>query len=76
LIRSNLPWGRSTRVVLNARGAGKLEDAAGHLRQEDATVFTAAFDVTSGESVSAAIARPFDAPTQFGSMRFQRPALG
>ncbi len=43
-------------VVLNARGADKLETAARRLREAGATVHTAAFDVTSAEAVAAAIA--------------------
>ncbi|MBT2321981.1 glucose 1-dehydrogenase [Variovorax paradoxus] len=49
--------GAGARVVLNARNADKLEQAAQALREEGATVFTAAFDVTSGESVNPAIER-------------------
>ncbi|MDM0110911.1 SDR family oxidoreductase [Variovorax sp. J22R133] len=49
--------GAGARVVLNARGSDKLEQAAARLRDEGATVFTAAFDVTSGEAVTAAIER-------------------
>ncbi|MEO5736500.1 MAG: glucose 1-dehydrogenase [Variovorax sp.] len=45
------------RVILNARNAGKLEAAAQVLRAEGLQVLTAAFDVTSGEAVSAAVAR-------------------
>jgi gluconate 5-dehydrogenase len=43
-------------VVLNARGADKLESAAQRLREAGASVHTAAFDVTSAEAVTAAIA--------------------
>jgi gluconate 5-dehydrogenase len=43
-------------VVLNARGTDKLETAAQRLRDAGAAVHTAAFDVTSAEAVSAAIA--------------------
>ena len=43
-------------VVLNARGADKLETAARQLREAGATVHTAAFDVTSAEAVTTAIA--------------------
>ncbi|MGK6306216.1 glucose 1-dehydrogenase [Variovorax sp. DT-64] len=49
--------GAGARVVLNARSADKLEQAAARLREEGATVFTAAFDVTSGQAVNAAIER-------------------
>ena len=42
-------------VVLNARNQDKLDLAAAQLRQEGATVHTAAFDVTSGGAVAAAI---------------------
>jgi len=45
------------RVILNARNAGKLEAAAEVLRAEGLQVLTAAFDVTSGEAVTAAVAR-------------------
>ncbi|MDM0059550.1 SDR family NAD(P)-dependent oxidoreductase, partial [Variovorax fucosicus] len=45
------------RVILNARNAGKLEAAAEVLRAEGLEVLTAAFDVTSGEAVTAAVAR-------------------
>ncbi|MDM0040833.1 SDR family oxidoreductase [Variovorax sp. J22G21] len=45
------------RVILNARNAGKLESAAEVLRAEGLEVLTAAFDVTSGEAVTAAVAR-------------------
>jgi gluconate 5-dehydrogenase len=45
------------RVILNARNAAKLEAAAELLRGEGADVRTAAFDVTSGEDVAAAVAR-------------------
>jgi gluconate 5-dehydrogenase len=47
--------GAGARVVLNARNEHKLQTAASQLRDEGATVFTAAFDVTSGEAVNAAI---------------------
>ena len=49
--------GAGARVVLNARSTDKLEQAAARLREEGATVFTAAFDVTSGEAVNAAVER-------------------
>ncbi len=49
--------GAGARVVLNARNAEKLEAAAATLRAEGATVHTAAFDVTKGAEVQAAIAR-------------------
>ena len=42
-------------VVLNARGADKLEIAAQRLRDAGATVHAAAFDVTSAEAVAAAV---------------------
>ena len=45
------------RVILNARNASKLEAAAEVLRAEGLQVLTAAFDVTSGEAVTAAVAR-------------------
>jgi gluconate 5-dehydrogenase len=44
------------KVVLNARGAEKLEAAAQRLRDAGAAVRTAAFDVTSAEAVTGAIA--------------------
>ena len=47
--------GAGARIVLNARNADKLEAAANVLRAEGAQVVTAAFDVTSGEAVNAAI---------------------
>jgi len=47
--------GAGARVVLNARNEHKLQTAASQLRDEGATVFTAAFDVTSGEAVNKAI---------------------
>ncbi|HEY2254535.1 MAG TPA: SDR family NAD(P)-dependent oxidoreductase, partial [Variovorax sp.] len=47
--------GAGARVVLNARNADKLEAAGAQLREQGATVFTAAFDVTSGEAVREAI---------------------
>ena len=43
-------------VVLNARGADKLQIAAQRLREAGAAVHTAAFDVTSAEAVTDAIA--------------------
>ena len=49
--------GAGARVILNARNAAKLEAAAEVLRGEGLQVLTAAFDVTSGEAVTAAIAR-------------------
>ena len=49
--------GAGARVILNARNAAKLEAAADQLRGEGLQVLTAAFDVTSGEAVTAAIAR-------------------
>ena len=49
--------GAGARVVLNARGVDKLEAAAGRLRAEGAQVLTAAFDVTAGEAVGAAVDR-------------------
>ena len=49
--------GAGARVILNARGADKLEQAAARLRDEGATVFAAAFDVTAGAAVTEAVAR-------------------
>lgn len=49
--------GAGARIVLNARSLDKLEQAAARLREEGATVFTAGFDVTSGEAVNEAVAR-------------------
>ena len=43
-------------VILNARSQDRLADAAQRLRDQGATVFTAAFDVTDGDAVSAAVA--------------------
>ncbi len=42
-------------VVLNARNPDKLDRAAQQLQQEGAAVHTAAFDVTAGDAVAAAI---------------------
>jgi len=42
-------------VVLNARGADKLEAAARRLRDTGATVHTAVFDVTSADAVAESI---------------------
>ncbi|MFM9997280.1 MAG: glucose 1-dehydrogenase [Burkholderiaceae bacterium] len=44
-------------LVLNARGSEKLERAARQLRDEGATVHTAAFDVADGDAVAAAVDR-------------------
>ena len=44
-------------VILNARNEDKLARAAATLREEGAVVHAIAFDVTSGEATSAAIAR-------------------
>ena len=49
--------GAGARVILNARNPDKLAQAAELLRAEGAQVLTAAFDVTSGEAVKAAIDR-------------------
>ncbi|MDM0015654.1 glucose 1-dehydrogenase [Variovorax sp. J22P168] len=49
--------GAGARVILNARNADKLEAAARKLRGEGLQVLTAAFDVTSGDAVTAAVAR-------------------
>jgi gluconate 5-dehydrogenase len=49
--------GAGARVVLNARSADKLEKAAAQLREEGATVFTAAFDVSDGNAVNSAVER-------------------
>jgi gluconate 5-dehydrogenase len=49
--------GAGARVVLNARNEAKLEQAAQVLRDEGATVHTAAFDVTQSAAVNAAVAR-------------------
>jgi gluconate 5-dehydrogenase len=45
------------RVILNARNAQKLEQAADRLRAQGADVLTAAFDVTDGAAVAAGVAR-------------------
>jgi gluconate 5-dehydrogenase len=42
-------------LILNARSQDKLEHAAEQLRQEGATAYTASFDVTAGDAVTAAI---------------------
>ena len=49
--------GAGARVILNARNAVKLEAAAEVLRSEGLQVLTAPFDVTSGDAVTAAVAR-------------------
>ena len=49
--------GAGARVILNARSTDKLERAAAQLREEGATVFTSAFDVSAGDAVNAAIDR-------------------
>jgi gluconate 5-dehydrogenase len=49
--------GAGARVVLNARNADKLERAAQALRHAGPEVLTAAFDVTAGEAVRAAVDR-------------------
>lgn len=49
--------GAGARVILNARNTAKLEAAADVLRGEGLQVLTAAFDVTSGDAVTAAVAR-------------------
>ena len=49
--------GAGATVILNARGEDKLVRAAAKLREEGATVHAAAFDVTSGQAVAAAIER-------------------
>lgn len=49
--------GAGARVILNARNADKLAQAAEQLRAEGATVLTTAFDVTSGEAVREAVDR-------------------
>ena len=49
--------GAGATVILNARNEDKLAQAAATLRDEGAAVHTVAFDVTSGEATSAAIAR-------------------
>ncbi len=49
--------GAGATVILNARNEDKLARAAATLRAEGAAVHAIAFDVTSGEATSAAIAR-------------------
>jgi gluconate 5-dehydrogenase len=49
--------GAGARVVLNARSTDKLERAAAQLRDEGATVFTSAFDVSAGDAVNTAVDR-------------------
>ena len=44
-------------IILNARSLDKLEHAARQLREEGATVYTASFDVSAGDAVTAAINR-------------------
>ena len=45
------------RVVLNARNAGKLEQACAALRAQGVVADAAAFDVTDGDAVDAGVAR-------------------
>ena len=49
--------GAGATVILNARNEDKLALAAAKLREEGTTVHAVAFDVTSSEATSAAIAR-------------------
>jgi len=49
--------GAGARVILNARSTDKLERTAAQLREEGATVFTSAFDVSDGNAVNAAVDR-------------------
>jgi gluconate 5-dehydrogenase len=49
--------GAGATVVLNARNAAKLQDAAQSLREQGATVHAVAFDVTDATAVAAAVAR-------------------
>ena len=49
--------GAGARVVLNARSPDRLEQAAQTLRAQGAEVLTAAFDVTAGDAVHAAVDR-------------------
>ena len=49
--------GAGATVVLNARGADKLQAAAEALRAQGATVHALAFDVTDATAVAAAVAR-------------------
>ena len=49
--------GAGARVILNARNAHKLEEAADRLRAEGAFVLSAAFDVTDGAAVVEGIGR-------------------
>ena len=44
-------------IILNARSLDKLDQAARQLREEGATIYTAPFDVTAGDAVTAAIKR-------------------
>ena len=47
--------GAGARVIINARNASKLEQAAATLRSEGAEVVAVPFDVTSGEAVKTAV---------------------
>jgi gluconate 5-dehydrogenase len=49
--------GAGARVILNARNAQKLEDAADRLRAEGAVVHTASFDVTDSAAVVEGVGR-------------------
>ena len=49
--------GAGARVILNARNARKLEDAADRLRAEGADVLSAAFDVTDNVAVVKGVGR-------------------
>ena len=65
-------------IVLNARNAERLDEAAEALRGEGLTVETAAFDVTDAEAVKAAVsmleeAAPIDGLINNAGMQFRTP---
>lgn len=65
-------------IVLNARNAERLDEAAEALRGEGLTVETAAFDVTDAEAVKAAVtmleeAGPIDGLINNAGMQFRTP---
>ncbi|TDL91316.1 SDR family oxidoreductase [Meridianimarinicoccus aquatilis] len=66
------------RIVMNARDADRLEEAAADLRNRGATVDTLAFDVTDAEAVQAAVnayedTRPIDILINNAGMQHRGP---
>ncbi|SPH17220.1 Gluconate 5-dehydrogenase [Defluviimonas aquaemixtae] len=67
------------RLVLNARNGGRLEEAAGRLREAGAQVATLAFDVTDADAVRAAVDGyeagngPIDILVNNAGMQHRRP---